>query len=146
MSANLQELSDRLSRHISKLSHMIDYGAKDRKPLEEMLCGFRTVEADLKKAAQPVLQKESWEDVTMITAYCWRSGRIEFGQDVPEGALPLITGEENHIRKLVDVRARHAYEQGVLLVPGIPEAANDEEAYKALSRFKAWLQPKTQRE
>lgn len=27
-----------------------------------------------------------------ITAYCWASGLIEFGNTLPEGALPIVTG------------------------------------------------------
>lgn len=43
-----------------------------------------------------------------ITAYAWASGLIEFGQTLPDGALPIITGEENRIRDLIDINARHS--------------------------------------
>ena len=33
-----------------------------------------------------------------ITAYAWASGLIELGQTLPDGALPIITGEEKRIR------------------------------------------------
>lgn len=57
-----------------------------------------------------------------ITAYCWASGLIEFGNTLPEGALPIVTGNEKQVRDVVTVLARHAY-NGDLLVPGIPESA-----------------------
>ncbi|EIX0306246.1 host nuclease inhibitor protein [Salmonella enterica] len=69
-----------------------------------------------------------------ITAYCWASGLIEFGNTLPEGALPIVTGSEKQVRDVVTVLARHAY-NGDLLVPGIPEAASQDEAREALVRF-----------
>ncbi|EAN7516472.1 host nuclease inhibitor protein [Salmonella enterica] len=69
-----------------------------------------------------------------ITAYCWASGLIEFGNTLPEGALPIVTGSKKNVRDAVEVLARHAY-NGDLLVPGIPEAANQNEARVALERF-----------
>ncbi|EAB4663410.1 host nuclease inhibitor protein [Salmonella enterica] len=69
-----------------------------------------------------------------ITAYCWASGLIEFGNALPEGALPIVTGSEKRVRDVVTVLARHAY-NGDLLVPGIPEAASQDEAREALVRF-----------
>ncbi|EDR4261379.1 host nuclease inhibitor protein [Salmonella enterica] len=69
-----------------------------------------------------------------ITAYCWASGLIEFGHTLPEGALPIVTGSEKKVREEVGVLARHAY-NGELLVPGIPEAAGQNEAREALVRF-----------
>ncbi|EBR4567284.1 host nuclease inhibitor protein [Salmonella enterica] len=73
-----------------------------------------------------------------ITAYCWASGLIEFGNTLPEGTLPIIVGEEKQVRDVVGVLARHAY-NGDLLVPGIPEAADQNEACEALERFCARL-------
>ncbi|EIW7681366.1 host nuclease inhibitor protein [Salmonella enterica] len=69
-----------------------------------------------------------------ITAYCWASGLIEFGHTLPEGALPIVTDSEKQVCDEVTVMARHAY-NGDLLVPGIPEAADQNEAREALVRF-----------
>ncbi|EKC9275712.1 host nuclease inhibitor protein [Salmonella enterica] len=69
-----------------------------------------------------------------ITAYCWASGLIEFGNTLPEGALPIVTGSEKRVHDVVTVLARHAY-NGDLLVPGIPEAASQDEGREALVRF-----------
>ncbi|EMF4471124.1 host nuclease inhibitor protein [Salmonella enterica] len=74
-----------------------------------------------------------------ITAYCWASGLIEFSNTLPEGTLPIVTGNEKQVRDEVTVMARHAY-SGDLLVPGIPEAANQDEAREALERFSRVIQ------
>ncbi|HGB3609919.1 TPA: host nuclease inhibitor protein, partial [Salmonella enterica subsp. enterica serovar Eastbourne] len=67
------------------------------------------------------------------------SGLIEFGHTLPEGALPIITGKEKDVRDEVEVLARLAY-NGDLLVPGIPEAADQNEAREALERFSRVIQ------
>lgn len=67
-----------------------------------------------------------------ITAYCWRSGIIEFGPYVPEGAITLAVGEEAVVRDAVDVIARHGYTPGVLLVSGVPEAEDSDAACLAV--------------
>ncbi|EKY7765587.1 host nuclease inhibitor protein [Salmonella enterica] len=74
-----------------------------------------------------------------ITAYCWASGLIEFGNTLPEGALSIVTGSEKQVRDEVTVMARHAY-SGDLLVPGIPEAASQDEGRVALERFSRVIQ------
>ncbi|EAA6550995.1 host nuclease inhibitor protein [Salmonella enterica subsp. diarizonae] len=74
-----------------------------------------------------------------ITAYCWASGLIEFGNTLPEGALPIVTGNEKQVHDEVTVMARHAY-NGDLLVPGIPEAADQNESREALERFSRVIQ------
>lgn len=69
-----------------------------------------------------------------ITAYRRASGLIESGNTLPEGALPIVTGSKKNVRDVVGVLARHAY-NGDLLVPGIPEAVDQNEARGALERF-----------
>ena len=69
-----------------------------------------------------------------ITAYAWASGLIEFGEVYPEGALPVITGDEDAVRELVGTLARHSH-SGELLVPGVPESGGGMEAVDALLRF-----------
>lgn len=71
----------------------------------------------------------------MQYAYVWRSGRIEFGDVVPAGAL-LIGHGGKAFRTRVEVYARHSRSgNGWLLVPGIPEAATDDDALLALRLF-----------
>lgn len=72
-------------------------------------------------------------------AYCWRGGVIEFGRRVPKGARPIIEGRGRKVREHVEVCARHAHDGKTLLVPGIPEAPDDEAALFALNAFGAWV-------
>lgn len=78
-------------------------------------------------------------------AFAWRSGIIEFGRRVPNGALPVDHGTERSVRRRVEPLARHAYQKGVLLVPGVPEAQSDEEAFEAWQRFKRLMDAKRRR-
>jgi hypothetical protein len=43
---------------------------------------------------------------------------------------------ESKLREVVEVGARHGYEAGVLLVPGVPEAENDDAALDAVIAFR----------
>lgn len=73
-------------------------------------------------------------------AYCWRSGLIEFGGDLPDGAILIAQGHYLHrdnIKEIVNVRARHGWD-GQLLVPGVPEAKSDDEALDALLTWQSW--------
>ncbi|EOX0566355.1 host nuclease inhibitor protein [Klebsiella pneumoniae] len=72
---------------------------------------------------------------TKVTAYSWASGLIEFGETYPDGALPIITGEEKRVREIIEVRARHSRTNQQLIVPGVPEADNQHDACSALIRF-----------
>lgn len=72
-------------------------------------------------------------------AYCWRGGVIEFGPRIPDGALPVDRGTEHSVRRRVEPLARHAYDGKTLLVPGIPEAGDDDTALAAYERFKRIL-------
>lgn len=74
-----------------------------------------------------------------VHAWAWQSGLIEFGREVPEGALSFATGMDLPLRELVDVLARHGQgkSDGKLLVPGVPEASTDR---KKVDAFIAWVE------
>ncbi|CAM5599123.1 hypothetical protein [Rhodanobacter lindaniclasticus] len=74
-----------------------------------------------------------------MIAYCWASGQIEFGARTPPGAIPIARGSARIVRAEMEVTARHGYKAGVLLVPGIPEAADQQQAGSALELFLLWL-------
>ncbi len=66
-------------------------------------------------------------------AYCDRTGTIEFGETVPDGRLPIAKHDDRaQLEEKVGVVARLAYDNVTLLVPGIPEADDDESALEAL--------------
>ncbi|ATA26609.1 host nuclease inhibitor protein [Brenneria goodwinii] len=70
-----------------------------------------------------------------LIAYAWASGLIEFGKTLPDGALPVIRGQDSAVREAIDVIARHSRVNDDLLVPGIPESDSQHEACDALIRF-----------
>lgn len=75
-----------------------------------------------------------------MIAYCWATGLIEFGDQVPEGALSIASGAPQLLRAVISVRARHGKgaSEGKLLVPGVPEAPSDQAKGDALQAWLAW--------
>ena len=77
-------------------------------------------------------------------AWADRRGVIEFGQaPAPDGMIVIArsrgrTGQR--MRDRVSAAARHAYDGTTLLVPGIPEAEDDDEALDALISFRDRVQ------
>lgn len=73
-------------------------------------------------------------------AWCWATGLIEFGDEVPENAVKIASGPDRALRELVQVVARHAKPRsdGQLLVPGVPEASSEDDAFEALSAWLGW--------
>lgn len=87
-----------------------------------------------------------------MRAYCYASGLIGFGNRVPSGALPIASGPEKKLVDFINSVARHGYSTKLvkgrptkipgtecLLVPGIPEAADESAGYEALKKFCAWI-------
>ncbi len=72
-------------------------------------------------------------------AYCWRSGIIGFASsesEIPDDTIVLAKHvSKDKLHDAVAVRARHGRFDKILLVPGIPEAEDDEEALEALDKF-----------
>ncbi|ECC3295623.1 host nuclease inhibitor protein [Salmonella enterica subsp. enterica] len=76
------------------------------------------------------------ENKTPLIAFAWASGLINYGYKLPFGALPIATSSnEQELYETVEVLARHSRTSDDLLVPGIPEAANQDEGRLALERF-----------
>ncbi|HEY1029777.1 MAG TPA: hypothetical protein VGE28_19360 [Pseudomonas sp.] len=82
---------------------------------------------------------ESKPSTTAIIAYCWAGGLIQFGPSVPDGAIGIARGEEAKVRDVIEATASHAKDNERLLVPGVPEAANEREGLAALARYIQWL-------
>lgn len=74
-----------------------------------------------------------------MIAYCWASGLIQFGARTPPGAIVIARGSASLVRPIVETAARHGHEAGVLLVPGVPEAADQQQGGDALELFMLWL-------
>lgn len=69
-----------------------------------------------------------------LIAYCWSTGRIDFGYELPEGAIAIAEGDEATVRDEIEVTARLAYDNKTLLVPGVPEAPDQRAGLEALAR------------
>lgn len=87
-----------------------------------------------------------------MRAFCYASGLIEFGRNMPDGALPIARGPAKVLRPFIEGVSRHGYQTEVvqgrptkvpgtehLLVPGIPEAPDDNAKVDALQAFCAWI-------
>ena len=74
-----------------------------------------------------------------MKAYAWRTGRIDFGRAVPDGALEIVDLPAKECRRLIKGTARIAYDNKTLLVPGVPEADEDDKALDALIRYRNWI-------
>lgn len=74
---------------------------------------------------------------TRVAAYCFRSGQIRFNcpSRVPKGAITLLCGPRKEVFRTIRQTARLAYDNQTWLVPGIPEAINEEAAFSALETY-----------
>lgn len=68
-------------------------------------------------------------------AFCWRTGEIEIGVKVPEGAIPLAWGPEELLAAAVKRTSRLAADNKTPLVPGVPEASTSDAALDALAAY-----------
>lgn len=71
-----------------------------------------------------------------MKAFCWRNGVIGFGRSTPPGALQIADGPEEFLRLAVTGCARLAYDNATWLVPGIPEAEDNDAAFDAFIVFR----------
>lgn len=73
---------------------------------------------------------------------CWRSGEVTVVDldQVPNGTLTLAIGQRSDLQRALSAVARHAYDGRTLLIPGVPEADdNNQQAWRATKRFEAAL-------
>jgi len=79
-----------------------------------------------------------------MIAYCWKSGQIEIGKRVPDGALPIIKGTRKFLESTIHGTATLAYDNKTWLVPGIRTSSDP---LQALLDYTKWLtdrKPKTE--
>lgn len=85
----------------------------------------------------------SYYDERPAVAWCWRTGLIEIGEELPPdseaggGAIELARGPWAALKAEMQVAARRS-RCGQLLVPGVPEAADDDDAVDAVIGFVNW--------
>lgn len=82
----------------------------------------------------------SYYNMAPMVAYCWASGLIEFSESPPPGAIKLAHGPKAFLEGAVKATARHGRgeSEGKLLVPGVPEASNQQAASYALKMYQDW--------
>lgn len=68
-------------------------------------------------------------------AHCDRNGVISFSEKKDEDGLICLGGGRTMFRDNVIVHARHSKTSDTLLVPGVPEAANVDDALEATRLF-----------
>lgn len=70
-------------------------------------------------------------------AHCYRSGEIEISSENHiAGCLLIAEGTMDELETKLSARARHAYDGETYLVPGVPEANDDNQAFHAVDVFK----------
>ena len=84
-------------------------------------------------------------------AYAFASGHIGFGPKVPGGALPIciidkeVRSKDGRLvhraisRDTIEACARRAYDNETLLVPGVPEAPDQNAAMDAFMSWRDWV-------
>lgn len=70
-----------------------------------------------------------------MIAYAWANGRIELGDRLPAGALPICKGPAARLRQVISATSRLAYDGKTQLVPGLPEAGDGLAAVDALITY-----------
>lgn len=88
----------------------------------------------------------SFYDLRPQVAWCWASGLIEFGDELPAnspeggGAIEIARGPMAYLRPQITVLARHGQgaSAGCLLVPGVPEANSQRAKGDALAEWLKW--------
>lgn len=75
-----------------------------------------------------------------MIAFCYASGEIGIAESAPKGTISFAKGEKDHLIRFIDAVSRHAWDGVTYLVPGIPEAQTESQAYDALRDFIFWLQ------
>lgn len=104
-----------------------------------------TAELQLSDTVCPRCGCKSFYDLQEQVAWCWASGLIEIGDQMPKdsatgGAIEIARGPKFALKGQIAVVARHGKgaSAGCFLVPGVPEAEGQEAKGDALSAFLAW--------
>lgn len=94
----------------------------------------------------PACGAKAFYDLREQVAWCWASGLIEIGDQMPAndprggGAIEIARGPKYALRGLIAVVARHGQGEstGQFLVPGVPEAEGQKAKGDALAAFLKW--------
>ncbi len=89
---------------------------------------------------------KSYYNLSPKDAWCWASGLIEIGDELPAGSpdgsgvIQIASGPEYALNAFLDVLAQHGKgaSKGKWLVPGVPEAPDGDAALEALEAWLKW--------
>jgi hypothetical protein len=89
----------------------------------------------------------TYYDMRPQVAWCWANGLIEIGDSTPAssadgcGPIEIATGPKSALRAALEAVARHGRGRsaGQLLVPGVPEAVDQQSGGDALHVWLAWI-------
>jgi len=123
-----------------------EHRESDRTPLVPKPTTPRTRGMDMTKLVCPRCQCTSFYDLTPMVAWCWASGLIEIGEEMPAdnaeggGAILVARGPKFALRSTLQVLAREGKgaSAGSLLVPGVPEVDDQQHKADALARWLEW--------
>jgi len=88
----------------------------------------------------------NYYDLTPQFAWCWSSGLIEIGDEIPpdsedgSGVIVIASGPKCALALHISAVARHGIgdSTGKLLVPGVPEAIDQVSAVDSLDKWVDW--------
>ncbi|OON62306.1 hypothetical protein B0920_02175 [Massilia sp. KIM] len=90
----------------------------------------------------PRCAAHAYYEIVEQAAWCWASGRIEMGDedDLPEGAILIARGPKAYLNGTLAVLTRQGRgaSEGVYLVPGVPEAQDEQARGDALAKWLKW--------
>ncbi|MDX8389174.1 MAG: host nuclease inhibitor protein [Mariprofundaceae bacterium] len=75
-----------------------------------------------------------------MKAFVWASGAIGLGESLPKGAILIFNSTNDRLVERIIKLARCDHERRVFLVPGIAEAATEDEAVDAIFKFRAQVE------
>lgn len=76
-----------------------------------------------------------------VVAMAWASGLVEIGPRKRRGSCVICRGKPEAVQSLMNATVRHGQgkSDGLMLVPGVPEAKTQAEGMDALIEFVDWL-------
>ena len=84
------------------------------------------------RALNPV---DAVSHVATVCAWCQADGVIFYGREAPSGSIWLARGPQRELLDRLNLVARIGLRGGALLVPGVPEAADEPAARLALKEW-----------
>ena len=117
-------------------------------PVQCVRCRHRHMESERQRVASgnglhalvcPRCSCKSFYDMRPQAAWCWSTGLIELGaeSDAAEGSIVIAHGPKAFLHGAISALARHGRgaNEGKFLVPGVPEADDQQAKGNALAQW-----------